>query len=31
MLGETEKKRLMKLWEARWELFIGELVASNRN
>lgn len=30
MLGEDEKRRLMKLWETRWEEFIKELVASNR-
>jgi len=31
MLGEAETRRLMELWETRWEGFIKELVASNRN
>jgi hypothetical protein len=31
MLGEAEKRRLMELWETRWERFIKELVALNRN
>lgn len=31
MLEESEKRRLMELWETRWEGFVKELVASNRN
>ncbi|KAF8559676.1 Metallo-dependent hydrolase [Imleria badia] len=31
MLGESEKGRLVEFWETRWEGFIKELVASNRN
>lgn len=31
MLGVAEKRRLMEIWETRWEEFIKELVTLDRN